>query len=107
MQECLLPGQVRMAAQANKHHHNAHFAIHNQVLLDTHNQNLMGIEKFKAHFVGPFRIEKLVGPVACKLDLGTCLRGVHNVFYISLLWQHHTGDNGVVPPEPIIIDGTT
>ena len=54
----------------------------------------------------PFRIEKLVGPVACKLDLGTRLKGVHNVHHILLLRLYHTGGDGVVPPEPIIIDGT-
>ena len=57
--------------------------------------------------MGPFRIEKLVGPVACKLDLGTRLKGVHNVFHILLLRPYRTGGDGVSPPEPIIVDGTT
>ena len=74
-----------MAAQSSKHHCNAHFAVKDQVLLDTHHINLAGSKKFKAHFVGPFWIEKLVGPVACKLDLGTCLKGVHSVYHILLL----------------------
>ena len=56
--------------------------------------------------MGPFRIEKLVGPVACKLDLGTRLKGVHNAFHISLLRPYHTRGDGVSPPEPIVIDGT-
>ena len=56
--------------------------------------------------MGPFRIEKLVGPVACKLDLGTRLKGVHNVFHISLLRPYRTGGDGVSPPEPIVVDGT-
>ena len=66
----------------------------------------MGSKKLKARFVGPFRIEKLVGPVACKLDLGTRLKGVHNVFHILLVRPYHTGGDGVSPPEPIIVDGT-
>ena len=66
----------------------------------------MGSKKFKAHFVGPFQIEKLVGPVACKLDLGTRLKGVHNVFHISLLRSYRTGSDGVSPPEPIVVDRT-
>ena len=57
--------------------------------------------------MGLFRIEKLVGPVACKLDLGTRLKGVHSVFHTLLLQLYHTGGDGVVPPEPIIIDGST
>ena len=56
--------------------------------------------------MGPFRIEKLVGPVACKLDLGTRLRGVHNVFHILLLRPYRTGGNGVSPPEPIVVEET-
>ena len=54
-------------------------------MLNTNNLNLAGSKKFKAHFVGPFQFEKLVGPVACKLDLGARLKGVHNVFHILLL----------------------
>ena len=56
--------------------------------------------------MGQFRIEKLVGPVACRLGLGTRLKGVHGVFHISLLQLYHTGGNSVVPPEPIVVDGT-
>ena len=55
--------------------------------------------------MGRFRIEKLVGPVACKLDLGTRLKGVHNVFHISLLRLYRTGGDGVSLPEPIVVDG--
>ena len=95
-----------MAAQANKHRRDVEFAVHDQVLLDTRNLNLVGSKKFKAHFVGPFRIEKLVGPVACKLDLGTHLKGVHNVFHISLLRPYHTGGNGIAPLVPIVVDRT-
>ena len=76
-------------------------------MLDTQNLNLAGSKKFKERFVGPFQIEKLVGPVACKMDLGTCLKGVHNGFPILLLQLYRTGGDGVPPPEPIIIDGTT
>ena len=43
--------------------------------------------------------------MACKLDLGNRLRGVHNVFHVSLLRPHRTGGDGVAPPEPIVVDG--
>ena len=56
--------------------------------------------------MGLFQVEKLVGPVACKLDLGTRLKGVHNVFHISLLRPYRTEGDGVSPPEPIVVDGT-
>ena len=44
--------------------------------------------------------------MACKLDLGTRLKGVHNVFHILLLRLYRTGGDGVSPPEPIVVDGT-
>ena len=59
----------------------------------------------KARFVGPFEVIKLVGPVACKLDLKGKLKGVHNVFHVSLLKRHQAGGDGVAPPEPVIVDG--
>ena len=67
----------------------------------------MGSKKFKACFVVPFQIKKLVGPVACKLDLVTLLKGVYSVFYISLLQPYRTGGDSLAPPEPIIVKGTT
>ena len=51
------------------------------------------------------KIVKLVGPVACKLELGSRLKGVHDVFHVSLLKQYEAGGDGVTPPEPIVIDG--
>ena len=57
-----------MATQANKHCRNPTFAAGDSVLLDTRNLNLQGSKKLKARFVGPFKIVKLVGPVACKLE---------------------------------------
>ena len=76
-----------------------------QVLLDTRNLNLKGNKKLKARYVGPFVVTKLVGPVACKLDLGHRLRGAHNVFHVSLLKPYLVGGDGVAPPEPIEVDG--
>ena len=77
------------------------------MLLDTRNLNLQGSKKLRARFVGPFKIVKLVGPVACKLELGSRLKGVHDVFHVSLLKQYEAGGDGVTPPEPIVIDGDT
>ena len=47
-QECLQLVQAHMVAQASKHHCNAHFAVHDQVLLDTCNLNFAGSKKLKA-----------------------------------------------------------
>ena len=58
-------------------------------------------------FAGLFKIVNIVGPVACKLDLGSRLKGIHNVFYVSLLKKYEARGDGVTPPEPIVIDGDT
>ena len=71
------------------------------------NLNLQGSKKLKAHFVGPFKTIKMVGPVACKLVLGSRLKGVHNLFHVLLLKKYEAGGDGVTPPEAIVIDGDT
>ena len=68
---------------------------------------LKGSKKLKVRFVGLFKIIKLVGPVACKLELGSRLKGVHNVFHVSLLRKYEAGEDEVTPTEPIVIDGAT
>ena len=57
--------------------------------------------------MGSFKIVKLAGPVACKLELGNRLEGVHNVFYVSFLKKYEAGGDGVTPPEPIVINVAT
>ena len=47
----------------------------------------------------------MVEPVACKLELGSRLKGVHDVFHVSLLKKYEAGGDGETPPEPIVIDG--
>ena len=68
--------------QANKHCHDAHFSVGDQVLINTHNLKFSGCKKFEVDSVRSFSVAKLVSPVARKLDLGTQLKGVHNVFHI-------------------------
>ena len=89
--ERLYAAQERMAMQANKHRRESTFAAGDKVLLDKSNLNLQGSKKLKAHFVGPFKIVKLVGPVACKLELGSRLKGVHDAFHVSLLKKYEAG----------------
>ena len=49
----------------------------------------------------------MAGPVTCQLELGSRLKGVHNVFHVSLLKKYEAGGDGVTPPEPIVIGGDT
>ena len=78
------------------------------MLLSTHNLKLHRLCKFRDRFVGPFVITEHTGETPHRLDLSSCaaLRGVHNVFRVSLLHDWH--NNGVhAGMPPIEIDGET
>ena len=72
----------------------------------TKNLRLHGTRKFHDRFVGPFIVGERIGNMAYRLDLlrSAALRGVHDVFHVSLLcgWL----SNGVYADVPSIkIDG--
>ena len=69
-----------------------------------HNLKLHGSHKFRHRFVGPFVITECIGETAYRLDLPLCaaLRGMHNVFHVSLLCDwHNNGVHADVPPIEI------
>ena len=82
------------------------YAVGDKVLLSTKNLQLHGTKKFSDHFVGPFVVTECIGSMAYCLDLSWCaaLRGVHNVFHVSLLhgWLNNSVHANV---PPIKIDG--
>ena len=69
--------------------------------MSTKNLWLHGTRKFCDHFVGPFVVER-IGNMAYHLDLScsAVLRGVHDVFHVSLLRGWLT--NGVHADVPSI-----
>ena len=75
-------------------------------MFSTKNLRLHGIRKFCDHYIGPFIVLERIGKTAYCLGLlsHAALRGVHNVFHISLLcdWLGN-GVHADVPP--IEIDG--
>jgi hypothetical protein len=57
--------------------------------------------------LGPFTIAKLVGLVACQLDLSPHFK-IHNVFHVSLLEPYHENqipERHRKPPAPVKIEG--
>ena len=76
------------------------------MLLLTRNLKLHGSRKFRDRFVSLFIITERIGKTAYKLYLSLhgALRGVHNVFHVSLLrdWQNNRVHADVPPIE---IDG--
>ena len=74
--------------------------------MSTRNLKFHGSHKFRDRFIGLFVIAERIGETAYKLDLSShaALRGVHNVFHVSLLHEwHNNGVHADVPP--IEIDG--
>ena len=68
------------------------------------NLKLHWSRKFRDRFFGPFVITEHIGETAYRLDLSlhAALRGVHNVFYVSLLCDwHNNGLHADVPPIEI------
>ena len=71
-----------------------------------HNLKWHGSCKFWDCFVGRFVITERIGETAYRLDLSlhAALRGIHNVFHVSLLcYWHNNGVHADMPP--IEIDG--
>ncbi|XP_016740140.1 uncharacterized protein [Gossypium hirsutum] len=45
--------------------------------------------KLNPRFIGPYRVLKRVGPVACQLELPMELDRIHDVFHVSMLRRYH------------------
>ena len=96
--------QARQKAASDKHRRDVAFAVGDQVLLSAKNLRLPGPSKMRPRWVGPYRIEALVGKVAAKLTLPESL-GIHPVFHFSLLKPYRSDGTRVPVTLPIVWDG--
>ena len=103
------------AQQRQKHYYDqgrraVTFALGDEVLLSTRNVQFQctGQPKFLPHYVGPYRVLQLIGPLgadgvpravtAVKLDLPSAMR-VHPVFHVSLIYPYRgDGTHRFQPP---------
>ena len=76
-----------------------------QVLLSTRNIRWhgLGTPKLMPRWIGPFEVEKEVGPVAYRLKLPENLR-IHRVFHVSLLKAYRSDGRVQPPPLPIELE---
>ena len=76
------------------------------ILLSAAHINTIGLsKKLNWKFHGPFRIAETVGARAYHLELGECLRFIHDMFHISLLEPFRRRASEEDPePEPIKVD---
>ena len=72
-----------MQRMANRARRDLDFSVDDLAWLSTKNLPLRaGIRKLAALFAGPFRVIKIISPVAFKLALPTEWR-IHDVFHVS------------------------
>ena len=76
-----------MKKYGNARHRDVEYAVGDKVLLSTKNLRLHGTRKFHDCYVGPFVKLERIGKTVYHLDLSSraALRGVHNMFHVSLL----------------------
>jgi hypothetical protein len=102
----LQAAQQRQKAFADQHRRDLQFAVGDEVLLSTRNIKVKtaGTHKLLPKWLGPFKVQKRVNPVAYKLDLPASLK-IHPVFHVSLLKRYERSGRVQPPPVPEIIDG--
>ena len=81
------------------------FAVGDYVLLHTRNLPLQipGSAKLKPIWIGPYKVESVVGPNAYQLALPAAFKRLHSVFNVSVLKRYH--GSIIPPPDPIEVDG--
>jgi len=107
--ELLRSAQDRQKAYADQSRSPHTFQEGQFVLLSTKNLKIAcGVRKFQPKFIGPFRIVRMVGQNAAKLDLPKIYSRVHPVFHVSLLHVYKDGPGARKPPPvPEVIEGET
>nr|GEX43059.1 hypothetical protein [Tanacetum cinerariifolium] len=60
--------------------------------------------KLSLRFIGPFKILKRIGEVACVLELLEEMRGIHNTFHVSYLRKCLADESSVITLDDVEID---
>jgi hypothetical protein len=107
IKELLKSAQDRQKSYADQNRAPHEFAEGDQVLLATkHLKFKSGVKKLHPKFIGPFKILKMVGQNAAKLELPPVYDRVHPVFHVSLFKAFKpSGTFSPLPPAPEVVDG--
>ena len=60
--------------------------------------------KLSPRYIGPFMIVARVGKLAYRLELPESMKGVHNVFHVSMLQKKFRDPERQITMEPITIE---
>ena len=99
--------QQRQKAYTDRHRRHVEYEEGEQVLLNSSNLKLKhpGSRKLLPRWVGPFSVERRIGPVAYRLALPDSMHTVHPVFHVSRLVRYRTDGQYQPPPPPIELEG--
>ena len=97
--------QQRSKAYADKNRTEITFKVDDLVLLATKNLKRVGSSKLLMPYCGPFRVIKVVSPLAYQLDLPGQWK-IHDVFHVSLLKPYKPrGSVSQYIPLPELVEG--
>ena len=105
----LIVVQSRAKSQVDRSRCDETFEVGDEVVLSTRhismNQHLPS--KLRRCWIGPYRVTKVISPVAYRLDLPPTWR-IHPAFYVSNLTrfkQSKEFEREERPPSPVVVDG--
>jgi ribosomal protein L21E len=104
----MLAAQSRQKSYADPKRRSLEFQVGDEVLLRVSPSkgvvrfNIKG--KLSPRYIGPFKIVARVGKLAYRLELPESMKGVHNVFYISMLRKYFRDPERQMTLEPIMIE---
>jgi hypothetical protein len=108
IREHMLAAQSRQKSYADPKRRGVEFQVGDEVLLRVSPTkgvvrfNIKG--KLSPRYIGPFKILARVGKLAYRLELPESMKGVHNVFYISMLRKYFRDPERQMTLEPVTIE---
>ena len=104
----MLAAQSRQKSYADVRRRNLEFGEGDEVLLRV--SPTKGVVRFgtkgklSPRFIGPFMIKERVGKLAYRLELLVSMRGVHDVFHVSMLRKYLRDPEHHITVEPVTIE---
>ena len=103
--EAWASAQQRQSQYANQRRREVNYQVGDSLLLSTKNIRLKspGARKLLPKWIGPYKVCKIINPVAYQMELPSTLK-IHDVFHVSLLHPYKS-DGTVQPPPPVLVEG--